>query len=68
MTSLAQAYSIDRSIDRSIDGRRPALVVLSYGAICPSGGGETSLSLEARKSAASLEELRDVRSSQTDWS
>ena len=37
--SLAQAYSIDRSIDRS----KAALVVLSsYGAICPSGGGETS--------------------------
>ena len=36
--SLAQAYSIDRSID----GTRPALVVLSYRAICPSGGGETS--------------------------
>ena len=34
--------SIDQSIDRSMDGRRPALVVLSFGAICPSGGGETS--------------------------
>ena len=34
--SLAQAYSIDR-------WKAAALVVLSsYGAICPSGGGETS--------------------------
>ena len=46
--SLAQAYSIDRSIDRSINQsidrwKAAALVVLSsYGAICPSGGGETS--------------------------
>ena len=66
LTLLAQAYSIggreDRSIDRSIDrwlltkeGRRPVVDVFS-----PSGGGKTSLSLEARKSPASLEELRVV--------
>ena len=59
---LAQAYSIggreDRSIDRSMvvdEGRRPVVDVFS-----PSGGGKTSLSLEARKSPASLEELRVV--------
>ena len=55
---LAQAYSIGGREDRSMvvdEGRRPVVDVFS-----PSGGGKTSLSLEARKSPASLEEVRVV--------
>lgn len=66
MKFLAQAYSIERAKERSIDrwmvvdeakaGGRPVC-----GSFSPSGGGKTSLSLETRKSGASLEELRVVR-------
>lgn len=65
MKFLAQAYSIERAKERSIDrwmdgwflaGGRPIC-----GSFSPSGGGRTSLSLETRKSGASLEELRVVR-------
>jgi len=55
---LAQAYSIDRWKATFVG---PA----SHRAVYPSGGGETSSSLEARKSAASVEEVRDVGLSQT---
>lgn len=54
---LAQAYSICGRDVQSIDRW---LLTKEVDVFAPSGGGKTSLSLEARKSPASLEEVRVV--------
>ena len=63
MKILPQAYSISDRNDRSTsgrDGEEDGVCFAFIVAFSPSGGGETSLSLKARKSPAPLEEIRGV--------